>query len=141
MGETTLKPCPFCGGAADINQMSHYYRDGGSYPRSLEWRVMCNAEECPFDPCGDFTSEAEAIAAWNTRAPLPTPTEEEVARVALSVAVQDGCAFTLHKFGGRRALCFDPDADLEIRHAREDCYCLNMTRAALAAFLKERNGR
>jgi Lar family restriction alleviation protein len=47
-----LKPCPFCGGEAE------------SYVSRTDALVRC--ERCPAD-MGVFDTEAEAIAAWNTR--------------------------------------------------------------------------
>ena len=51
--ETTLKPCPFCGGEAET-------WDGAG-----PWHVVCTKCGAIGSPC---LSEAEAIAAWNTRA-------------------------------------------------------------------------
>jgi len=58
-----LKPCPFCGGYADIQT-----------ERSGEWwyfTVCCHTEDCrgSSNDCTYF-KERDAIAAWNTR---PTP--------------------------------------------------------------------
>lgn len=52
---TELLPCPFCGGPTET------WDDG------VFWHVICKSEDCAAmsSPC--FT-EAEAIAAWNTRA-------------------------------------------------------------------------
>lgn len=55
---TELKPCPFCGGEAEI--LTAESMRGGYL-----FGIMCN------DCCsrGDvYETEAEAIAAWNTRA-------------------------------------------------------------------------
>lgn len=61
-----LKPCPFCGGKARLEAIDF----DDDYPTNLSeviWWVMCTK-------CGAHTdeystpTEAEAIAAWNTRA-------------------------------------------------------------------------
>lgn len=65
----SLKPCPFCGGEAET--WSHYFEEEDM----TLWQVRC--KERPYDvehPCYtadsfiSFTTEAEAIEAWNTRA-------------------------------------------------------------------------
>lgn len=53
MAGTKLLPCPFCGGEA-----RHYA------PGLIDHHIECR--KCTADVAGD--SEAEAIAAWNTRA-------------------------------------------------------------------------
>lgn len=55
---TELKPCPFCGGEAEI--LTAESMNGGYL-----FGIMCN--DCRSR--GDvYDTEAEAIAAWNTRA-------------------------------------------------------------------------
>jgi len=59
--EQPLKPCPFCGGEAEIVR-----NDVGVF-------VGCFHEICPVAPSTgtflyEYASEAEAIEAWNTRA-------------------------------------------------------------------------
>lgn len=69
----SLKPCPFCGGEAET--WSHYFEEEDI----TLWQVRC--KERPYDvehPCYtadsfiSFTTEAEAIEAWNTRAERTT---------------------------------------------------------------------
>lgn len=49
---TELKPCPFCGGEAEL------YNDEGL------WKVQC--EDCEAST-GQYYMPENAIAAWNTR--------------------------------------------------------------------------
>jgi hypothetical protein len=57
-----LKPCPFCGGPAELEEV-----DGGG------WSVGCEEKELSVHYCmgyqslTSFATKAEAIAAWNTR--------------------------------------------------------------------------
>ena len=60
--ETTLLPCPFCGGEAQM----HFHRYLGPW-----YSVSAvHADRCPMDMKypRSYATEAEAIAAWNTRA-------------------------------------------------------------------------
>ena len=49
-----LKPCPFCGGEADVVTVL----------REREWIVCCH--DCQCGTCAEQSTEA-AIAAWNRR--------------------------------------------------------------------------
>ena len=53
---TELLPCPFCGGEAYIYA-----------PGPIEHHVACKNPSCYAETHG-WSTEAEAIAAWNTRA-------------------------------------------------------------------------
>ena len=74
--ETTPLPCPFCGGEAGV-YLSGYGEAGGDYV------IQCG---CCAALSDGYDTEAEAIAAWDTRAPvehdgwfyLPKPKENIV---------------------------------------------------------------
>lgn len=57
-----LKPCPFCGGKARIEDIS---TEDEKY-----YMMQCTNDECGASACfGDHsTSKSKAIAAWNRRA-------------------------------------------------------------------------
>ena len=61
-------PCPFCGGEATLNER---LRDGYRF-------VEC--ESCAFGLCAERT-EAEAIAAWNTRTQSAAASDAQVAEL------------------------------------------------------------
>jgi hypothetical protein len=54
---TPLKPCPFCGGSATRHEL-----------HSVPFAAGCCNEDCPVRPCACGDTQAEADAAWNTRA-------------------------------------------------------------------------
>lgn len=92
---TELKPCPFCGGEAEILTAESMH---GGYL----FGIMCN------DCCsrGDvYDNEAEAIAAWNTRAAmefdnwfyLPKP-REAIAEIAETLNSFDDEKWTVQQF-------------------------------------------
>ena len=59
-----LLPCPFCGNEGELCT----YYGGGEHNETVH-TVMCNNEDCPMNVLTpDYLTEAEAIAAWNTRA-------------------------------------------------------------------------
>lgn len=59
MSDETLKPCPFCGGEAEMCHVTQLWE-----PRDAYW-VKC--KNCRISGT-HHTTEAEAIAAWNSRA-------------------------------------------------------------------------
>lgn len=58
MSEEVLKPCAYCGSPSETYESSGW----GWYPQ-------CMGENCEIDPISEeaFSTEAEAITAWNTR--------------------------------------------------------------------------
>lgn len=61
-----LKPCPFCGGEAEV--WSHHYKEEDI----TLWQVRCKRDFCGEkcymnDSFVTFGTEEEAIEAWNTR--------------------------------------------------------------------------
>lgn len=67
-----LKPCPFCGGEATIED------NGGEYPMFDEYGEFADGAfneadafwvecDCCHTMCGFSRSEAEAVATWNRR--------------------------------------------------------------------------
>lgn len=56
---TDLKPCPFCGSSPKLDQPSM---------SASGWQVFC--PKCETVATRVLASGAEAIAAWNTRAPV-----------------------------------------------------------------------
>jgi Restriction alleviation protein Lar len=74
-----LKPCPFCGGVAEIDVMrgySHYPPTRTAFNTGSDVAIYCTScnAEMAFDPAenGDTREHVESwlIEAWNTRAPI-----------------------------------------------------------------------
>jgi hypothetical protein len=59
-----LKPCPFCGGEAALECAE--VDDNTIEPEDQEAKSWCVSCSCAAF-IGTFDTEAEAIAAWNTR--------------------------------------------------------------------------
>ena len=92
--ETEMLPCPFCGGQAYISEFSgitgtHFY-------------AHCVDETCPafiVEPYCGWSRKIEAIAAWNTRAPVASPAPDSEALAGYRAAAAyvaadswDGCS-------------------------------------------------
>jgi hypothetical protein len=76
--DEVLKPCPFCGSPPMPDYCST--TDGPAYS------FHCHAKDCPAWPNVQGETEAEAIAAWNTRADAaPTPKADEVEAVGFAM--------------------------------------------------------
>ena len=59
-----LKPCPFCGGEAEVVLIPNRFIDN-------EYIVCCSSISCAIRPkTNRFRCEKKAIEAWNTRKPM-----------------------------------------------------------------------
>lgn len=71
-----LKPCPFCGKSATMEQDESNYR----------WSVGCNAADetacMGYQSFTTFARRSEAVKAWNTRATLSPPAGERREAIA-----------------------------------------------------------
>lgn len=106
-----LKPCRWCDGT-EVSQHSN----GDAF-----YWVQCNDERCLAE--GPIrTTETDAIAAWNRRAPLAPPTEAEVEAAARTIASNRGWDWE----GGTQ-----PTTRQQLR---------DDARAALAAFVAGKTG-
>lgn len=63
---TELLGCPFCGGEGRTSKFT-------AVVVRQPWRALCMNDDCPMELHCDFSTEAEAIAAWETRAALAQP--------------------------------------------------------------------
>jgi len=59
-----LKPCPFCGGKAELYESEAYNLKTETKEKDIRWFVMC--EQCTALTCGAL--KKKAIEAWNRRA-------------------------------------------------------------------------
>lgn len=69
---TELLPCPFCGSEARMLGTEHQW-----------FNPACSNPDCGCEWTDSYTTEAEAIAAWNTRAKRGTLTADQVRKVLL----------------------------------------------------------
>jgi hypothetical protein len=81
-----LKPCPFCGNDKEPKLRDFDYFENDESDSDLRYTVVCDASRngsddvhhgCGAD-CGSHETEAQAIAAWNTRADQPAPDTKAV---------------------------------------------------------------
>lgn len=59
-----LKPCPFCGDKPTLH-VSHRGDDLAA--------LACENDQCSIGPATDYLPDAQLAAAWNRRAPEPSP--------------------------------------------------------------------
>jgi hypothetical protein len=84
MTNEELKPCPFCGGEAEINPLALATSD---------FNVACFNGECPVEPQTRGETKDEAIVAWNTRAIDPATDRIESLKAKLKTSEEIGRAF------------------------------------------------
>lgn len=73
---SNLKPCPFCGGAAEIVERDVEPQQDSWYGKTLAIFAKCKTcGACLFDQYfhDGFGTNDDAAAAWNRRAPMETP--------------------------------------------------------------------
>lgn len=65
MTNDALKPCPFCGGDADIDEFE------GKLLETV-FAASCNNDDCPIGhkDHGSWPTKTDALNSWNTRAAL-----------------------------------------------------------------------
>lgn len=62
MNNKELKPCPFCGGDAEIHKCQSGDND------SIYYRVACANEKCSMgNPDAWYENKIELVKDWNTR--------------------------------------------------------------------------
>lgn len=81
-----LKPCPFCGGEAETSRGLHNYD---------MWGIWC--PECKIAVSALYSSEQDAVAAWNRRAERTCRVEVERRKLSQTqtavVKTCSGCGF------------------------------------------------
>ena len=95
---TELLPCPFCGG--EPMQHSHQKGNPSGWEFECDHWICCATEDCPAH-VGMCETPAEAIAAWNRRAPVWQP---------ISTAPKDGTEFQAWVLNGPGPGFWDPRA-------------------------------
>lgn len=70
--KTTLKPCPFCGGDADVYEIpdfcNRFVVGCGVHLNIGNKDVLCAGNAARFNPLLTFSTKEQAVAAWNRRA-------------------------------------------------------------------------
>lgn len=80
-----LKPCPFCGAPAELEQCD---TEG---PREFRWTVGCHDDECiGYQSLTTYDRQITAVAAWNRRAAAPEPPAPGVDAPSEASGVSEG---------------------------------------------------
>ena len=64
---TELRKCPFCGGEATASEIQDTWQND-----TRHWYILCDECSCCLGGYGEFTTEEEAIEAWNKRVSCDT---------------------------------------------------------------------
>lgn len=62
----TLKPCPFCGGPAEMHEMPHY-PTGKHIQTGTDYIPRCKDTSCPGRATKRYSVKETAIFKWNRR--------------------------------------------------------------------------
>lgn len=139
-----LRECPFCGGEWGLGQEPH-----DNYPVAGMWYLYHKVPRCfwSLSP-SHFETEAEAIAAWNTRVSdrLTAPVDGEVMDLPCDVklppatTIKAGCSFDTLRLAlsleGRPKHFAAMPADDELRRALEQILMEAESDAALFGVIK-----
>lgn len=73
MTNDAIKPCPFCGGDADIDEFE------GKLLETV-FAASCNNDDCPIGhkDHGSWPTKTDALNSWNTRAALAQAPKADV---------------------------------------------------------------
>jgi hypothetical protein len=97
MSAPELRPCPFCGGKARI--LESWLSSNCFCPSCCGELGQCPGENMEqYEQAGfaaEYRTEAEAITAWNTRADLCDPLQDERVK-ALVEAIEEHATHTLN---------------------------------------------
>jgi len=68
MSRDELKPCPFCGSPAELDDYSIYDRWGRVGVRQSQIYIRCSNQDCPVRPeTWGYKRKGWAIRGWNKR--------------------------------------------------------------------------
>lgn len=121
-----LKPCPFCGGDAEL-------QDDIGRESTIFYRAVCADVECQGHYCNNWSmTQQRAISAWNTRAaatqvsthpPFAVHNGETWRRVRECRNIYDGREFRCSECGMQWHLLDRADFGEEWAHVRSPAYC------------------
>lgn len=100
--ENKLKPCPFCGGEAELQQeIGKFFREA-----FIHYRVVCKDSRCRGASYNTWVDKPEAIKAWNTRAVQPCETCSQI---------NNPDSFIFHLLQGERVTYYSTITDPRLR--------------------------
>lgn len=83
---TELRKCPFCGGEATVSEIQDTWQNDTGH-----WYILCDECSCCLGGYGEFTTEEEAIEAWNKRVPQTWTSKafERIGEVNKTIEVEE----------------------------------------------------